>query len=75
MSALFGVPVDAAYHVVSLLARVLTPAFGGLAAAAAIVGFTMIIRLLVLPLSFRATRGLEAQARIAPRAQALRQKY
>jgi YidC/Oxa1 family membrane protein insertase len=75
MSAFYAVPVDAAYHVVSWLAQVLSPLPGGLAAAAAIVLFTMAVRLLVLPLSFRAARGLEAQARVAPQAQALRQKY
>ncbi|HEY1920032.1 MAG TPA: YidC/Oxa1 family membrane protein insertase [Streptosporangiaceae bacterium] len=75
MSALFGVPVDAAYHAVSLLARLLTPAFGGIAAAAAIIVFTMAVRLLVLPLSFHSARGLEAQARVAPQVQALRRKY
>ncbi|HEV3291830.1 MAG TPA: insertase, partial [Streptosporangiaceae bacterium] len=65
MSAFLGVPVDAAYHVVSVLASILTPLLGGLAAAAAIVLFTMAIRLLILPLSYRAMRGLAAQARIA----------
>ena len=75
MSALFGVPVDAAYHAVSLLARLLTPALGGVAAAAAIIVFTMAVRLLVLPLSFRAARGLEAQTRVAPQVQALRHRY
>ena len=75
MSAFFGVPVDAAYHVVSAFASVLTPLLGGLAAAAAIVLFTMAVRLLILPLSYRAMRGLAAQARIAPRVQALRRQH
>jgi YidC/Oxa1 family membrane protein insertase len=75
MSAFLGVPVDAAYHVVSAFASILTPLLGGLAAAAAIVLFTMAIRLLILPLSYRATRGLAAQARIAPRVQALRRQH
>jgi YidC/Oxa1 family membrane protein insertase len=75
MPTLFGVPVDAAYHVVSSLVTVLTPLFGGLAAAAAIIVFTMAIRLLLLPLSVRAARGLEAQTRLAPRVAALRKKH
>jgi len=75
MSVFPGVPVDAAYHVVSGLAGLLAPLAGGLAAAAAIVGFTMAIRLLLLPLSYRAMRGMAAQARIAPRAQALRKQH
>jgi len=75
MSGFYGVPVDAAYHVVSAFMTVLTPLLGGLAAAAAIVGFTMVVRLLVLPLSYRAMRGMDAQARIAPQVQALRKKH
>jgi YidC/Oxa1 family membrane protein insertase len=74
MPAFLGVPVDAAYHLVSALAGVLAPLPGGLAAAAAIVLFTVAVRLLVLPLSYRAQRGMEAQARMAPRAQALRRQ-
>src|ERR1700722_19650114 len=75
MSAFPGVPVDAAYHVVSALAGTLTPLLGGPAAAAAIVLFTMAVRLLILPLGYRAMRGLAAQARIAPRVQALRREH
>lgn len=75
MSAFPGVPVDAAYHLVTLFASLLTPLLGGLAAAAAIAGFTMALRLLLLPLSYRAMRGMAAQARVAPQAQALRRKH
>jgi YidC/Oxa1 family membrane protein insertase len=67
--------VDAAYHVVSVLASVLTPLLGGLAAAAAIVLFTIGVRVLLLPLSFRVTRGMAAQARIAPRVRALQKQH
>jgi YidC/Oxa1 family membrane protein insertase len=75
MSGFLGVPIDAAYHLVSLFASFLTPLLGGLAAAAAIVGFTMAVRLLLLPLSYRAMRGIAAQARVAPLAQDLRKRY
>jgi YidC/Oxa1 family membrane protein insertase len=75
MSTFLGVPVDAAYHVVSLFDRILAPVLGGLAAAAAIIAFTMAVRLLLLPLSYRAMRGLEAQARLAPMIAALRKKH
>ena len=75
MSVFPGVPVDAAYHVVSGLAALLAPLAGGLATAAAIAGFTVAIRLLLLPLSYRAMRGMAAQARIAPRVQALRKQH
>jgi YidC/Oxa1 family membrane protein insertase len=75
MTAVFGVPVDAAYHLVLALTNVLSPALGGLAAVAAIVVFTMAIRLLLTPLSFRALRGQAAMTRLAPRIQELRKRY
>ena len=75
MTAVFGVPVDAAYHLVYALTTLLTPVLGGLAAVAGIVVFTMAIRLLVMPLSFRALRGQAAQARLAPQVQALRKRH
>lgn len=75
MTSFLGVPADAAYHFVVSLTHVLTPALGGLAAAAGIVVFTMAVRLLIAPLSFRALRGQAAQARLTPQMQALRQRY
>jgi len=75
MSSFLGVPVDAAYHLVSGLTVILTPVLGGLAAVAAIVVFTMAVRLLLMPLSLRALRGQAAQARLAPQLVALRQRY
>jgi len=70
-----GVLVDAAYHVVSGLTGIFTPVLGGLAAVAAIIAFTMAVRLLLVPLSLRALRGQLIQARLAPQLQALRQRY
>src|SRR2546429_7802804 len=75
MSSLFGVLVDAASHLVSGLPGVLPPVSGGLAAVAAIVVFTMAVRLLLMPLSLRALRGQAAQARLAPQLVALRQRH
>ena len=75
MSSFLGVPVDAAYHLVSGLTVILTPVLGGLAAVAAIVVFTMAVRLLLMPLSLRALRGQAAQGRLAPQLVALRQRY
>jgi YidC/Oxa1 family membrane protein insertase len=75
MTSLFGVPVDGAYHLVLGLTNALTPVLGGLAAVAGIIVFTMAIRLLVMPLSFRALRGQAAIARLSPRVQQLRQRY
>jgi YidC/Oxa1 family membrane protein insertase len=75
MSALLGVPVDAAYHVVLALTNFLTPVLGGLAAVAGIIVFTAAVRLLVMPLSFRALHGQAAQARLAPQLARLRERY
>ena len=75
MTAVFGVPVDAAYHLVLGLTNFLAPVLGGLAAVAAIVVFTMAIRLLLTPLSFRALRGQAAMTRLAPQIQELRKRY
>ena len=75
MSNFLGVPVDAAYHVVSGFTGILTPALGGLAAVAAIIAFTVAVRLLLMPLSLRALRGQAVQARLAPQLAALRQRY
>src|SRR4029077_14088 len=75
MSSLFGVPVDAAYHLVSGLTGILTPVLGGPAAVAAIIAFTMAVRLLLMPLSLRARRGRPVQAGLAPQLVALRQRY
>jgi YidC/Oxa1 family membrane protein insertase len=75
MFTLLGVAVGAAYHVVSAFAQVLAPLLGGLAAAAAIVVFTLAARLLLLPLSYYAIRGQASQARLAPQVQALRKRH
>ena len=75
MTAVFGVPVDAAYHLVLVLTNFFSPVLGGHAAVAAIVVFTMAIRLLLTPLSFRALRGQAAMTRLAPQIQELRKRY
>lgn len=75
MSIFLGVPVQAAYHVVFALAGVLAPLLGSLAAAAAIVLFTAGVRLLLVPVSYRAMKGMDAQARIAPQVQELRKRH
>jgi YidC/Oxa1 family membrane protein insertase len=75
MFSFFGVPVDAAYHLVSGLTGIFTPVLGALAAVAAIVAFTMAVRLLLMPLSLRALRGQAVQARLAPQLLALRQRH
>ena len=75
MSALLGLPIDAAYRLVSALAGALAPLPAGLAAAAAIVAFTIMVRLLVMPLGYYAFRGQRAQARLAPRVQELYRRH
>ena len=75
MTSFLGVPVDAAYHLVSGLAAMLSPVLGGLAATAGIVLFTIAVRALLMPLSFRSLRATAVQMRLAPQVQALRGKY
>jgi YidC/Oxa1 family membrane protein insertase len=75
MLSIFGVPVDAAYHLVSGFTSILTPVLGGVAAVAAIIAVTVAVRIVLMPLSFRALRGQAAAARLAPQLQALRQRY
>lgn len=75
MSGFLGVPVGAAYHLVSALTSLLTPVAGGLATVAAIVVFTAAVRLLLSPLSLRALRGQAAMARLMPQVQTLRTRY
>jgi YidC/Oxa1 family membrane protein insertase len=75
MSSILGVPVDAAYHLVSGFTGFLTPVLGGAAAVAVIVLFTVAVRLIVMPLSLRGLRGQAAQARLAPQLQELRKRH
>ncbi|MGW0734116.1 YidC/Oxa1 family membrane protein insertase [Streptomyces sp. NPDC002851] len=60
---------------VARFAELLEPAFHGSSAAAAIVLFTMAVRLAVHPLSRAAARGQKARARLAPDLAALREKH
>jgi YidC/Oxa1 family membrane protein insertase len=75
MFSIFGVPVDAAYHLVSGFTGILAPVLGGAAAVAAIIAVTMAVRIILMPLSLRALRGQAVQARLAPQLQALRQRH
>jgi YidC/Oxa1 family membrane protein insertase len=75
MTSILGVPVDAAYHLVSGFTSFMTPALGGAAAVAAIVLFTVAVRLVLMPLSLRGLRGQAAAARLAPQLQVLRKRY
>lgn len=57
------------------LADLLQPLFGASAAAAAIILFTALVRLLVHPLSRAAARGQKARTRLQPRIAELRRKH
>ncbi|MEU0272356.1 membrane protein insertase YidC [Streptomyces sp. NPDC006307] len=60
---------------VERLAALLQPLFHGSATAAAIVLFTVAVRLALHPLSRAAARGQRARMRLAPRVAELRKKY
>jgi YidC/Oxa1 family membrane protein insertase len=75
MTSFLGVPVDAAYHLISGFVSFLAPVLGGAAAVTAIALFTVAVRLILMPLSLRGLRGQAAQARLAPQLLALRKKY
>ncbi|WP_240135602.1 YidC/Oxa1 family membrane protein insertase [Streptomyces sp. MUM 178J] len=60
---------------VEQLAALLRPLFHTSATAAAIVVFTVLVRLAIHPLSRAAARGQRARARLAPQVAALRTKY
>jgi YidC/Oxa1 family membrane protein insertase len=75
MFRFFDAGVSVAYDLVTVLVHVLTPVAGVLAAPAAIVVFTIAVRLLLVPLSFYALRGQAAQARLQPRLAELRRRH
>ena len=78
-STVFGLPVNLAYHLVCWIVAILTPLLGGLAVAAAIIAFTVAIRLALLPLSYFAVRGSvrgeRARARLQPRIAELQRRH
>jgi len=67
--------VSVAYHLVTTLASAFAPVAGSLAAAAAIIAFTLAVRLLLVPLSYYALRGQAVQARLQPQIAELRRRY
>jgi YidC/Oxa1 family membrane protein insertase len=75
MLGFLSAPMGVAYHLLFALASVLTPLPGGLATAAAIVLFTVAVRLLLSPLSFAAFRGQAGIAALQPRVAELRARY
>jgi YidC/Oxa1 family membrane protein insertase len=72
-------PIDgaagAAYVIVTALADIVAPLAGATATAAAIVLFTVLVRLAISPLSWAQTRGQLRQAALAPKLRVLRQRH
>jgi YidC/Oxa1 family membrane protein insertase len=75
MLGFLNAPLGVAYTVLFALAHVLAPLPGGLATVAAIVIFTVAVRLLLSPLSFTALRGQAGLAALQSRAAELRTRY
>ena len=75
MLGLLGAPIGVAYHIVFGLAQFLTPLPGGLATAAAIIVFTMGVRLLLAPLSLLAYRGQASISALQPKIAELRRQH
>jgi YidC/Oxa1 family membrane protein insertase len=75
MLGFLSAPMGVAYHVVVSIALFLTPLAGGLATAAAIVVFTLAVRLLLSPLSYHAFRGQASMSALQPKVAELRKRY
>jgi YidC/Oxa1 family membrane protein insertase len=75
MLGILSAPMGVAYHIVFALAQFLTPVSGALATAAAIVVFTLAVRLLLSPLSFYAYRGQASMSALQPKIADLRKRY
>jgi YidC/Oxa1 family membrane protein insertase len=75
MLGFLNAPMGVGYHLLFTLASVLTPLPGGLATAAAIVLFTVAVRLVLSPLSFAALRGQAGITALQPRVAELRARY
>ncbi|WP_030436370.1 YidC/Oxa1 family membrane protein insertase [Actinoplanes subtropicus] len=76
--SIFAVPhaiVGAAHSAITLLAGLFVPIAGGAAAALAIVVFTLLIRLLISPLTYQQVRAQRRQAALAPEIAKLREKH
>ncbi|MFG1927388.1 membrane protein insertase YidC [Cryptosporangium sp. NPDC048952] len=71
----FDLPVQCAYSAVEEASNLLTPIAGGAATAVAIVLATALVRLLLLPLTFRQIGVEKRRAALAPRVTKLRDKH
>src|SRR5205823_13784483 len=69
------VPVSGAFQLVVHLSEAIRPLLGATSTAVAIVLFTCLVRLLLVPLSRAAVRGERARSVLAPRLQELQRKH
>lgn len=67
--------ISAAHAAIAFLTDLLTPVAGGLAAAAAVVAFTLLVRLLISPITYLQVRGERRRAALAPQLAELREKH
>lgn len=67
--------IELLYRLITGLIDVLTPAFGPLSAAFAVVALTIVIRLLLLPLTFRQIKAGKIRAELAPKVRELQRKH
>ena len=76
--SIFAIPgaiVGAAHSAIESLAGLFVPVAGAAAAALAIVVFTLLIRLLISPLTYQQVRAQRRQAVLAPEIAKLREKH
>ncbi|TQS42608.1 YidC/Oxa1 family membrane protein insertase [Cryptosporangium phraense] len=71
----FGLPISLAYDVVETATTLLTPVVGATATAAAIVLATALVRLILVPLTFRQISLERRRQALAPRVEKLRAKH
>ncbi|GIF09908.1 YidC/Oxa1 family membrane protein insertase [Actinoplanes siamensis] len=75
LSNVFHAVVDAAHTAITSLAAHLTPVAGSLAAAVAIVVFTLLVRASLAPLAYLQIRTERRRAALAPELEQLRKKH
>ena len=75
LSAVLDAVAGVAHSALEGLAALLTPTTGALAAALAVVVFTMAVRLLISPLSWLQARSARRSAALAPEIAKLREKH
>jgi YidC/Oxa1 family membrane protein insertase len=73
--AIPGAVVGVAHSAIEALAHLFVPVAGGVAAALAIMVFTLLVRLLISPLTYLQVRGERRRATLAPQLGKLREKH